>query len=106
MKLLRGAWTEGLSAIHPVVRRPSRPKLRQESSAPSSHTRRAEIEAFLNHRNQPWREDSTNADTAYTRNRIRHELLPQLRAYNPSSTRPSPTSPNSPAKKSPAGRPN
>src|SRR6185437_7226878 len=45
---------------------------------------RAEIEAYLNQLNQPWCEDSTNTDTAYTRNRIRHELLPQLREYNPS----------------------
>jgi tRNA(Ile)-lysidine synthase len=50
---------------------------------PFLNTRRADIEAFLNQTNQPWREDSTNTDTAYTRNKIRHELLPQLRAYNP-----------------------
>lgn len=82
MKLLRGAWTEGLSGIHPIV---------QVSAAhpgkilrPFLCTRRAEIEAFLKERNQPWREDSTNTDTAYTRNRIRHELLPRLRQYNPS----------------------
>jgi tRNA(Ile)-lysidine synthase len=78
MKLLRGAWTEGLSAIHPVVTLPKGKILR-----PFLQTRRAEIEAFLNSINQPWREDSTNTDTAFTRNKIRHELLPQLRAYNP-----------------------
>jgi tRNA(Ile)-lysidine synthase len=82
MKLLRGAWTEGLSAIHPVVRVPGpRPG---KILRPFLNTRRAEIEAFLNQLNQPWREDSTNTDTAYTRNRIRHELMPQLRRYNPS----------------------
>ena len=79
MKLLRGAWTEGLSAIHPIVQVPNGQILR-----PFLHTRRAEIEAFLNQQNQPWRNDSTNTDTAYTRNKIRHELLPQLRTYNPS----------------------
>jgi tRNA(Ile)-lysidine synthase len=79
MKLLRGAWTEGLSAIHPILTLPKGKILR-----PFLHTRRADIEAFLNQSNQPWREDSTNADTAFTRNKIRHELLPQLRAYNPS----------------------
>ena len=78
MKLLRGAWTEGLSAIHPIVQVPNGQILR-----PFLHTRRAEIEAFLNQQNQPWRNDSTNTDTAYTRNKIRHELLPQLRTYNP-----------------------
>jgi tRNA(Ile)-lysidine synthase len=78
MKLLRGAWTEGLSAIHPIVTLPKGKILR-----PFLQTRRAEIESFLKSINQPWREDSSNTDTAFTRNKIRHELLPQLRAYNP-----------------------
>lgn len=81
MKLLRGAWTEGLSGIHPIVQilgpRPGK------ILRPFLNTRRAEIESYLKEINQPWREDSTNTDTAYTRNRIRHELLPQLREYNP-----------------------
>jgi tRNA(Ile)-lysidine synthase len=81
MKLLRGAWTEGLSAIHPIVQIPGpRPG---KILRPFLNTRRAEIESYLKEINQPWREDSTNTDTAYTRNRIRHELLPQLREYNP-----------------------
>jgi tRNA(Ile)-lysidine synthase len=79
MKFLRGAWTEGLSAIHPILALPKGKILR-----PFLQTRRAEIEAFLNQSNQAWCEDSTNIDTAFTRNKIRHELLPQLRAYNPS----------------------
>jgi tRNA(Ile)-lysidine synthase len=79
MKFLRGAWTEGLSAIHPILTLPKGKILR-----PFLQTRRAEIEAFLNQSNQAWCEDSTNIDTAFTRNKIRHELLPQLRAYNPS----------------------
>jgi tRNA(Ile)-lysidine synthase len=78
MKLLRGAWTDGLSAIHPVITLPKGKILR-----PFLQTRRAAIESFLRSINQPWREDSTNTDTAFTRNKIRHELLPQLRAYNP-----------------------
>jgi tRNA(Ile)-lysidine synthase len=78
MKLLRGAWTEGLSAIHPIVTLPKGKILR-----PFLQTRRTGIEAFLKQSDQPWREDSTNTDTAFTRNKIRHELLPQLRTYNP-----------------------
>jgi tRNA(Ile)-lysidine synthase len=85
LKLLRGAWTEGLSAIHPVVNVPANPPGTRPGKIlrPFLATRRAEIEAFLTQSNQPWREDSTNADPAYTRNRIRHHLLPILRDYNP-----------------------
>jgi tRNA(Ile)-lysidine synthase len=85
MKFLRGAWTEGLSAIHPVVAVPGNALGERPGKIlrPFLNTRRADIEAFLNRANQPWREDSTNTDTTYTRNRVRHELLPQLRSYNP-----------------------
>jgi tRNA(Ile)-lysidine synthase len=131
MKLLRGAWTEGLSGIHPVVRmqgtgisHPSEPRPlagdpdshpsepRPLAGDPDSHpseprplagdpdreqgtaggqivrpllaVRRAELEDFLRARNQPWRTDSSNSDEAFTRNRVRHQLLPILREYNPS----------------------
>ena len=39
---------------------------------------RAAIIQYLRSINQQWREDSTNAQTIYTRNKIRHKLLPQL----------------------------
>jgi tRNA(Ile)-lysidine synthase len=51
---------------------------------PLLQTTRAEIVAYLRQLNQPYREDSTNRDLAYTRNRIRLELLPYLaERYNP-----------------------
>jgi tRNA(Ile)-lysidine synthase len=86
MKLLRGAWTEGLSGIHPVVTvpNPSHPKHPGQILRPLLHIRRVEIESYLNHLNQPWRNDSSNSDAAFTRNRIRHHILPLLRAENPS----------------------
>jgi tRNA(Ile)-lysidine synthase len=84
MKLLRGAWTEGLSAIHPIVQIDLPNQRVGRIIRPLLATRRSEIESFLIARNQPWRSDSTNADTTYTRNRVRHELLPQLRTFNPS----------------------
>jgi tRNA(Ile)-lysidine synthase len=90
MKMLRGAWTEGLSAIHPVVTVEASPTSAQGPARtgkilrPLLSTTRAQIEAYLQARNQPWQTDSTNADIAYTRNRIRHELMPQLRTFNPS----------------------
>ena len=77
-KLLRGAWTEGLSGISPVIQHTRGVILR-----PFLGTRRAEIETWLRSIAQPWREDASNADTAFTRNRIRHELLPMLATYNP-----------------------
>jgi tRNA(Ile)-lysidine synthase len=46
--------------------------------------RRAELIAYLDDLGQPYRSDSSNDDTRLTRNRIRHELLPQLaRQFNP-----------------------
>ncbi len=77
-KLLRGAWTEGLAGIFPSVECAGGRILR-----PLLGTRRFEIEAWLKEIDQAWREDSTNADTVYTRNRIRHHLLPVLGEYNP-----------------------
>ena len=77
-KFLRGAWTEGFSGIHPILNFPEGIILR-----PFLHTTRSAIEAFLHARNQPWREDSTNRHLTFTRNRIRHELLPRLENWNP-----------------------
>jgi len=77
-KFLRGAWTEGLSGIHPVVEFPEGRILR-----PLLSTTRGEVEAYLNNLGQSWREDSSNRHLTYTRNRIRHELLPLLETWNP-----------------------
>ena len=77
-KFLRGAWTEGLSGIYPAVEFPEGRILR-----PLLGATRDEVEAYLKALGQGWREDSSNADSAYTRNRIRHELLPLLEGWNP-----------------------
>ena len=77
-KLLRGAWTEGLGGISPVIQCTPGAILR-----PFLGARRVEIEAWLRSIGQSWREDASNADIAFTRNRIRHELLPMLSTYNP-----------------------
>jgi tRNA(Ile)-lysidine synthase len=45
---------------------------------------RAEIIAYLRREKLTWREDESNADPVYLRNRVRHELIPQLeRDFNP-----------------------
>jgi tRNA(Ile)-lysidine synthase len=77
-KFLRGAWTEGLSGISPKLDFPEGLVLR-----PILNTTRAEIEAYLRSLGQPWREDSSNRHLTFTRNRIRHELLPLLTEWNP-----------------------
>ena len=77
-KFLRGAWTEGLSGIHPLLEYPEGKILR-----PLLSTRRAEIELYLHALGQSWCEDSSNRHLTLTRNRIRHELLPLLESWNP-----------------------
>ncbi len=84
MKLLRGAWTEGLAGIFPVLDLPLSDGRTGRILRPLLATGRAEIEAYLQDLNQPWRTDESNADPAHTRNRLRHDLLPALRAFNPS----------------------
>lgn len=54
---------------------------------PMLHVSRAEIEAYLQAQSQTFVTDSTNADTVFRRNKIRHEVLPLLRRLNPSIDR-------------------
>jgi tRNA(Ile)-lysidine synthase len=78
MKMLRGAWTEGLGGIAPVVTMKG-----GSIQRPLLEVTRAEIVAYLEGRGQPWREDSTNQELTFTRNRVRYTLLPQLREFQP-----------------------
>jgi tRNA(Ile)-lysidine synthase TilS/MesJ len=41
------------------------------------------IQAYASRMNIEYREDSTNADSRYIRNRIRNEILPQMELINP-----------------------
>src|SRR6202167_3215658 len=70
-KLLRGAWTEGLSGIHSVLEAEPGSILR-----PFLENSHATLEAWLLWLQQPWREDASNQEMAHTRNRIRSQLLP------------------------------
>ncbi|HTQ84969.1 MAG TPA: tRNA lysidine(34) synthetase TilS [Candidatus Solibacter sp.] len=67
--LLRGSGLAGLAGIYPVAGAVVRPLL---------EVRRAELREWLRSMGQTWREDSTNADTARLRARVRLELLPLL----------------------------
>lgn len=42
-----------------------------------------ELRAYLREIGQPWREDETNGDVAYARNRMRHQVIPALMAAYP-----------------------
>ena len=76
MWLLRGSGLRGLSGIPPV----------REGVIirPLIETTREEIEAFIKERGIPFVIDSSNKETKYLRNRLRHEIFPLLRKhYNP-----------------------
>lgn len=75
-RFLRGAGTAGLAGIRPVT---SSGLVR-----PLLEVTREEVLSYLRERGMVWREDSTNREARFDRNRIRHDLLPQLaREWNP-----------------------
>jgi len=75
-RILRGSGLAGLSGILPVTR--------EGLVRPLLEIDRSEIEAWLRERGIAWREDETNRDRTYARNRLRHEILPLLRdGFNP-----------------------
>lgn len=74
LNLIRGAGLRGLSGIPPVRGKLIRPLLT---------TQRRTIERVLQQMHIPHVEDSTNADDAYSRNRVRHQLVPLLNQFNP-----------------------
>ncbi len=72
--LARGTGAKGMTGIPPVRGRIVRPLW---------HAVRAEIEAYLYDCKQQFVTDSSNLTLDYTRNRIRHQVVPVLRAVNP-----------------------
>lgn len=76
-RLLRGAGSAGLAGIRPVTSSP--PVIR-----PLLGLTRPDVETWLIVRGISWRQDHTNADLRFDRNRIRHRLLPSLQQdWNP-----------------------
>lgn len=74
MHLVRGTGLRGLGGIAPVNGMLIRPML---------DITRAEVLAFLEQYHIPYVEDSSNAGNAYLRNRLRHHVMPLLKAENP-----------------------
>ncbi|HEX3158217.1 MAG TPA: tRNA lysidine(34) synthetase TilS [Gemmatimonadaceae bacterium] len=73
MRVLRGAGARGLAGLaapSPVRR-------------PLVALTRAQLAAYAEARGLDWREDPSNASSRFLRNRVRHELLPALRAVRP-----------------------
>ena len=74
MNLVRGTGLRGLCGI---------PRIRGNIVRPLLDCTRAEVEDYLGTLGQPYCTDSTNLTDDYTRNRIRHDILPRLCALNP-----------------------
>lgn len=75
INLIRGTGIAGLTGMKPVSGRLIRPLL----FAP-----RRDIELYCRQEGVIYREDRSNSETRYTRNKIRHLVLPLLKEINPS----------------------
>lgn len=74
MHWLRGSGMAGLSGMRPRE---------QDIIRPLLSVNRAAILDYCAYYELPFREDVSNQDRRFLRNRIRHELLPALEQYNP-----------------------
>lgn len=74
LHLIRGSGLRGLTGIAPR---------RESLIRPLLTTSRTEILGYLAAEGVPHIEDSTNAENVHTRNRVRNEVMPLLRALNP-----------------------
>jgi len=88
MRMIRGAGLRGLGGIHPriaVEDDDGEADICGEIGRPLLSIRRRELEAYLRVIAQSWREDATNTDESFTRNRVRKLLMPLLEEeFNPS----------------------
>lgn len=78
-RMIRGSGVRGLRGIAP--NRPLVPGV--QLVRPMLDLTRADVLGYLNEIGQTWREDASNQSTVHTRNRIRHELIPFLKTFNP-----------------------
>lgn len=85
MNLIRGSGMHGLAgmrAVTPLLLE-NRPVPGVRVARPLLGVSRSEIMRYLKEHSIPWREDPSNRDRAFVRNRIRHEVLPLLKEINP-----------------------
>jgi tRNA(Ile)-lysidine synthase len=85
MRIIRGAGLRGLGGIHPRIPvEDDDGEVSGEIVRPLLGVRRRELEQYLKDIGQTWREDSTNADHRFTRNRVRKLVVPLLEhEFNP-----------------------
>ena len=86
MRMIRGSGLRGLGGIQPrILVEDDDGEISGEIVRPLLNVRHRELEGYLEDIGQPWREDSTNADERFTRNRIRSLVVPLLeKEFNPS----------------------
>ncbi len=78
LRIFRGTGIRGLAGIHPRIAFEEQGRAFGELVRPLLSFRRAALQEFLRERGQSWREDSSNRDAAFLRNRVRHRLLPLI----------------------------
>lgn len=85
MRIIRGAGLCGLGGIHPrILVEDDGGEICGEIIRPMLGIRRRELAQYLKDIAQLWREDSTNSDDRFTRNRVRKMVLPLLeQEFNP-----------------------
>jgi tRNA(Ile)-lysidine synthase len=84
MHILRGSGLAGLSGMSPLSHWPSLNHSQKVSLVrPLLEVRRDETRAYCLWKGAMPRDDSTNLSLDFTRNRLRSDLLPLLRSYNP-----------------------
>ena len=76
-QMLRGSGAKGLAGMHPVSVKNGVTYIRPLLSAT-----RAQIEEYLKENGQAFVTDATNTDTAYSRNKLRHDVFPLLLQIN------------------------
>lgn len=77
INLSRGTGIRGLTGIPPVIGKIIRPLL---------FATRKEIIAYAEQKQFKFREDASNLDTKYRRNKIRHDVIPVMEQINPGFT--------------------
>jgi tRNA(Ile)-lysidine synthase len=78
LRMFRGTGIRGLAGIHPRIIFEADGQAFGEVVRPLLGFRHAPLQEFLREQNQSWREDSSNRDLAFLRNRVRHRLLPMI----------------------------